>query len=558
MTRVVLAFFDCFAWLLRALGVDYSQFRAILHTKLTLDGRRQMSGIQQSQAKGSNYAFTWTLAFYAFMGIFVGAMLPLATSPLVGMTIVHAFVMTMVSVSLIADFTSVLLDTTDQAILQPRPVTSRTILVTRIAHISTYLALLTLSLSLLTFFIGTFVYSYLFPVVFLGTLLCSGCLIVFGVQLFYLIAMRLTNSERFRDLILYFQIAMTVLVFAGYQLLPRLVDVTQLKTLKIDDKWWIYIFPPTWLAAPIDILEGHIGTPQIILSALGVGVPAIGLFLVVRVLAPGFSRSLVRLEAATSGKTTRIAPAGHRRPFHQVAAKLISRRPAQRAAFELIWQLCAHDRQYKQRTYPTFAFLFVFAAVWIAVGERDIGAALQTLPESKKYFLVLYFSCMMAPMAILQLRFSSAPEAAWLYRALPIDRPGEILLAGFKVVIVRFVAPIFTLMAIGTLCIWGMKVWLDVLFALCAAFLVSALQTFVFGRKIPFSEEFRASQNTGRAGMSMLLMLFPATLGGIHYLLHLTSPMSLPFAAIVVLVLSILLLHQYARTDWATIQHPSL
>ena len=40
MIALILRLFDCFSWLLRGLGVDYPQFRAILQTKLMLDVRR--------------------------------------------------------------------------------------------------------------------------------------------------------------------------------------------------------------------------------------------------------------------------------------------------------------------------------------------------------------------------------------------------------------------------------------------------------------------------------------------------------------------------------------
>ena len=554
MTKLILRFFDCFAWLLRRLDVDYDQFRAILEAKLTLDSRRQMSGMQQQRTQNPKNTFAWTLLFYAFMGGFLGIFLPRTTSPLVGMTIVHAFVMTMVALSLIADFTSVLLDTTDRAVLQPRPVTSRTILVTRIAHITIYLSLLTLSLSVVTLVVGTFTYHGLFPLVFLGTLACSVCLVVFVAQVFYLVALRLTDAERFRDLILYFQIGMTVAVIVGYQILPRLMDMTRLSSLTIDEQWWIYFFPPAWLAAPIDLLTGHIGTPQIILTGLAVAVPLICLILVIRVLAPGFSRALARLDSTPTGSSAAVGTASLRQPLARRLSGFFARRASERAAFELVWQLCSRDRQFKQRTYPTFAFLFVFAAVWVLLGEGGAGAALRELPHTQKYFLILYFSCMMAPMTIIQLRFSAAHEAAWMYHALPLERPGDILIGAFKVVMVRFVAPVFGLMALAILLVWGLRIAVDVVFAACATVLVSVLQAMIFGRTFPFSEEFNVAQNTGQVVRSMFLMLIPAALGGLHFVMRLISPLTLPSGALLVLVLAIVLLRRYARTNWIIIR----
>ncbi|NTW37527.1 MAG: hypothetical protein HGB17_15710 [Syntrophobacteraceae bacterium] len=60
---------------------------------------------------------------------------------------------------------------------------------------------------------------------FLLTLACSIALIVCAVNLFYVAAIRFTSGERLRDIILQFQVVMSVGVFVGYQFLPRLMDM---------------------------------------------------------------------------------------------------------------------------------------------------------------------------------------------------------------------------------------------------------------------------------------------------------------------------------------------
>ena len=180
MVSWFLRLFDSVAWLIRAVGADYPQFRAILEAKLTMDTRRTTVGYQvyrKDKDKPGN-ALLATLVWYAFMGVMIAPAAFVADSALVGLTFVHATVMMMLGLSLVADFSSVLLDTTDVAILHPRPVSGRTILTARIAHIVIYLALLSLSLSLLVFIGGTFKWGFLFPPIFLLTLICSVALMV--------------------------------------------------------------------------------------------------------------------------------------------------------------------------------------------------------------------------------------------------------------------------------------------------------------------------------------------------------------------------------------------
>ncbi|MFQ5413063.1 MAG: hypothetical protein ACE5E6_01255 [Phycisphaerae bacterium] len=549
MVAVLLRMLDVLRAPMRMLGVDHTQCRAILEAKLTMDTRRPLSTMGTRMQGRPRNALTTTLLVYGLMGTFVGLLLLRTGSPLVAMTIVHAMVMTMIAMSLIADFSSVLLDTTDNAILQPRPVTGRTILAARIAHIVIYVTLLVVSLCACTFIIGTLKYHYLFPLVFLATLGCSVLLVVFVAHVFYLVAMRLTNTEKLRDIILYCQIGMTVLVFGGYQLLPRLMDISRLKTLTIDDQWWIYLAPPAWMAAPIDMLTGHVGPVQLVLTALAVLVPAAGVLLVALVLAPEFGTALARLDASpTPG--THDTPYARKGRIRRAVSRIVCRAPAEHATFELVWALGSRDRQYKLRTYPTVAFLFVFGFVMIFSDDQGLKQALATLPDTSKHLYFLYFAAAMVPMAIIQQRYSASHDAAWTYRALPLERPGLALMGALKAVITRYVVPIFAVVSLPILCLWGVSAVADVVLALCATLLVCALDALLFGRCFPFSEPFSMTEGSGRMIKSMLLMGIPAALGGAHYALSLLLPVAVLPAAALVLLLALVPLSAYAKTTW--------
>ena len=66
---------------------------------------------------------------------------------------------------------------------------------------------------------------------FAAALLLSMLLVVAGVNVVYLLAMQVVQTEKLRDIILYFQIVMTVFMAAGYQIMPRLIDMRVLGTL---------------------------------------------------------------------------------------------------------------------------------------------------------------------------------------------------------------------------------------------------------------------------------------------------------------------------------------
>ena len=90
-----------------------------------------------------------------------------------GLTMVNTFVMAMMGLMLIGDFTNVLVDTTDNTVLLPRPVGDRTLLAVRTAHIVSYLGALSLALCAGTLVIGTIEFHPLFAVVYLLFLILS-------------------------------------------------------------------------------------------------------------------------------------------------------------------------------------------------------------------------------------------------------------------------------------------------------------------------------------------------------------------------------------------------
>jgi len=556
MVRLSLWLLDGLRPLFRLLGVDYGQLRATIQVKLTLDGRRRSGHMQGIEGKDRN-VFVWTLFFYAFMGVFVGMVGVHTASPLVGLTIVHAFVMVMVGLSLIADFSSVLLDPTDNVILLPRPIDSRTLLVARVTHVALYLGSLALSISAATLIAGAIVIGWWFVPVFLGTLACSVALVVFFVHVFYLLAMRLMDVERFRDVILYVQMVMTVVVVGAYQILPRLMDYKQLLSLQIDDRWWVYICPPAWMAAPVHLLAGHPSQAAVILTVLAVAVPVLGLTAVVGVLAPGFQRALAQAELNPVQRNEASVQPGRPRSWGYRLSRWVTGHPAERAAFELIWQIASRDRPFKMRTYPTVAFLLLFGCLFLLGDSREVAKTLAQLPETQKFLFLLYFACMMGPTAIFQQKFTTQPEAAWLYYALPLEYPGQVLLGAFKVMAIRFVALGFAAMAILALVIWRAAILGDVLFAACATLLVSALQAWLFARKFPFSEAFGMAQSSGRLGRSVLWMIFPAVLAGFHFVLRWIHPCTVVGAAPLVFILAVLMLRGYGQLTWPALLRAS-
>lgn len=546
MVDLLLRGCDRISWLLVWLGADYRQLRAILELKLTLDNRRFGRGANKRQGLFVK-AFQGGLPTYVIVGLAVG-FAPRYLGPFAGTAVVHAFVMVMLGMSLIADFSNVLLDTTDNAVLQPRPITGRTLVIARTIHIVLYLGQMAVGLSLVAMVVGCLVVHPLMPLVYLPTLAMSIVLVVGIVNFLYLSVLRWISGERLRDVVLWFQIGMTIVIVAGSQALGRMVGSNWSRMVNLEEQWWVYLVPPMWMAAPVDLLAGHWHRPQLILTAMGVVIPITFMVLVSRVLAPRFTRSLEALEGS---------PAGRAEPTHRSAGSWlvsrwvggVTRSPAAGAAFEFLWVLCSRDRSFKHRTYPMIVVTILMPLPMLITNASKRG---EDTAGAIGFLVMLYVAGGLLPMAIGQLRYSPQFAAAWLYEALPLAAPGEIMIGAFLALLLRFLLPGFVLMSAPIVILWGPGMLDDCLLVFSTCLLVASLHALYTAKALPFSEAFVAGQQAGRTGTTMLLMVAAMPM----YILHVGLtflPGAVAIMSVPVLLVAVLIMRRYAATTWSEV-----
>jgi ABC-2 type transport system permease protein len=538
---------DALLWIVPPLGGDPQQFRAIVQNKLMLDSRRPMVGFANRKERESGGSFTGAMFFYALIGLVLAGAIYKAPSPLVGMTILHTTSLIMLTMTLIADFTNVLLDTTDNAIMQPKPVSGRTLFLARTAHISIYLGLLGLSLSIAALVIGAMRWSYLLPLVYLPTLAGGIILAICLASLFYLLALRFMDREKVRDILLYIQIGFSVLIFGGYQFMPRLMELADVQHARFDSKSWIWFYPPAWLAAPLDLVAGNVNRVTIGLTLLACIVPPIALLLVSRVLATRFNQMLAAMEITTERQT------GPRnkdvRTLGASLAPLVGQNPVQRSTLEFVWTILSRDRQFKSRAYPSIAIMLIVPLGVLFSGQQGFWVALRELPSTQKHLFMLYLAAASLAPSIFLLRYSQYWQAAWIYEALPIARPGAILAPALVALMLRFVVPSFALISAALLWVWGPRILPDILLALLLTIALSLAEGIVIGRRLPFSEQFGVREGTGRFGKNMLLLALGAGLGGLHLLLR-QHTWGVPAAIVVAVLLVYVLWSIFRSTSW--------
>lgn len=553
MIDKLLRFLDLFQWLFKRLKVDYRQFRMILWAKLTMDNRRTYANFNPRKKKPLTNTLFKSLFFNAFIGLFVGLTIALMTSVFLSTAIVFTIIMIMTGLILVTDFTSVLLDTTDNAILLPRPVDSRTILAARITHIAAYLFLITLSLALVSLVIGTAKFGLLFLVGFVITLLFSTLLVVFFTNVFYIGLMKITSGEKFRDIIVYIQVFTGIFFIASYQVLPRIVNVKALKTLTISIDWWAYLFPPAWMAGTMDtIVNGNFQAPNLILCGLTLLVPVLSIFVVIRFLGPTFNQKLAQMDVV-SRKTARRKGIFYRE-VSSIFSRLLTRTPAERTGFEMTWKLAARDRKFKLNTYPAYGAILVGFFLIIYVNLKSLAKGPQDLPQTHSYLVFLYILFFIFLNTMNYLSTSDEYLAAWIYRALPVKKPGEILSGALKSIIVKNSFP-YALVCIFALAIWGARVIDDIVFAFLNIVLTCVLLALVSERSLPFSRKQMVMETAFSRRMmgGLAIIILFITLALIHAFLLRPHHWAMAAGIIVLAALTASLFRVYKNTPWKKI-----
>ncbi len=561
MNKLLLRLIAAFNPALEGMGVDTLQLHEILKVKLLIDSRRPnalMAGRRRTAANGK-VASPWAVNFVLLlMGFFIGLVLTVFKMPLAGQAAYFSIFMVLMALTLISDFTTVLLDTRDQYIILPRPVTDRTMAVSRILHISIYVLRLALLQGLPGIIIAGFIDGIAASPVFLVQLIEATFLSILLVNIVYLLLMKSVTPEKFKEVISYFQIGFSVVIFGAYYLLPRLINVAALQEIDLLSHSWACFLPPVWIAALNEVLI-HPGRANIITSLMaiaGLVVPVAGMWLVATVLAPGFNRRLA--VAATSDDNTRSRPAITGRPvktdFRDRLANLIAPRPLENAGFKITWKLAARLREFKIKVFPAFAYVPIYFLYFaLSTKGSSLNDRFEQMRSGRLYVLLIYLCTFILSTFLMNVSYSEKFKAAWVYYASPVKQPGQILAGMYKAIVTLYFFPYCLAVAVVIIAIWGPQAINDVILAFLISLTYGILSALFMLKGLPFSKPVLIRQSGGRIITSLLILLFIGLAGFGHYFLMRWETviwiLIIPAAAVFWLMI-----YYYGKQTWDSIE----
>ncbi|HVX37965.1 MAG TPA: hypothetical protein VHB25_00230 [Gemmatimonadaceae bacterium] len=497
-------------WRSRREDAAPSQDRVLrrLFLMLFLRGRsaRQLRGGNVPKSMG--WTLRTSLIVYVLIGSTTGA---LAMAPLFTLAVyLHAMTFVLVGLFVAASAGEVLFNAEEADILLHRPVDARALLRAKVAVLLRVSLWTAVAFNVVGLGIGAFGPhgSWMFLPAHLVSLAVTSIFCAGAIVLTYQLCLRWFGRERLDGLMTTMQIAVSMLLILGSQLLPQLLSRAGDSVGTLVLPWWVRLLPPAWFAGMDDVLTGGAQPGSWVLAAIGVVVTGLVTWLAFEKLAGDYEEGLQRLNEHAAR-----APRASRRRWldRALAVPPLSwwlRDPAARASFLLTAAYLLRDRDMKLRVYPAVAPMLVWPVIFL-LPLRHSGSGAFPIAFAGVYLGLI-------PLMVLNLiRFSQNWQAADLFHVVPIAGPGTLTHGARRAVLLLLTAPVLALFALGVLVLRHEVANLALLAPGLLAIPIYAIVPCLGGRAVPCSVPPNSTESARRGMMMLLVMLLSAAWGGL-------------------------------------------
>lgn len=477
----------------RRMGVDYLIMEKIIDTKLTMDSRQEkviptnsMWGNSKEEDKDKNAFFQslWVYALISLILLFVFAIDDIQFQ----YTVFFSFIFVMLLSTLIANFSSILLETKDQVLIGTKPVSSKTLSAAKATHVFIYLISLTLALSgpmmIGTFFIHGILAGLL--AVLLTITASTWCLLLTIIT--YATVLKRFNGEKLKNIIAYSQIGISVFTIIGYQVMNqafRFINPSML-AIELNLQWWhIFVFP-LWFVAPFGLLQNGFSLTYLMYIVLLVG-GTIGLIVLYHFNSDKLEANLQKLESG-EGDTDK------RSWYETFSSKWLCWDKKERGYYHFTWQLTKNEREFKTRLYPSLATIFIFPIVLIGSTYQlteDSGVGINQLSVFK---YMPYYALLIIPMLAVSVKYSKNFKGSWIFGMSSEDNAGVFLRGMIKALIMKLVFPIYLILSGVVLVFSGFEILPALLNGLLLVVLIFSVEVKRTIQTYPFSKKYNASE----------------------------------------------------------------
>ncbi|PSR30758.1 MAG: hypothetical protein C7B43_04620 [Sulfobacillus benefaciens] len=503
---------DRFQNAFEARGYDYTVLRNILQVHLTMDSRRVPAILTRSRKQlkrdSSNphaNTFISSLWFYVLLGAVVIPVVAMTHHLIFFMSSAMAILMFLVMLSMISDFSSVLLDIRDRTILASKPISPKTISMARTLRIGIYLALITLAVALPALLTALIRHGLVFFMVLAVALILMDLFIMALTALLYFLILRYFDGERLKDFINYVQIGLSLMMTIGYQLLGRSFQLLNAHIV-FHPAWWEIIIPPLWFGSAFQVLFASSNNPEVmVLAAMALAVPLMVYRLYLHFM-PAFERHLEKL-SATAKQSGNLSQA-----WSKWYSTLFCRNPRERQAFIFGAAMMTREREFKLKVYPALTLSIFLPLIMMLNASPKPFQGLSASP----WYLSIYFIDMMIPSAVMMMRYSQYYKAAWIYQTTPLSSPALLFRGILKALLARLVLPVYVIESVIFIAIFGPGIGMNLIVAYASTWLFAVITVLITLKDLPFSAPYQAAQQK-QTYVIFLFMALTAVFAGIQY-----------------------------------------
>ena len=537
-------------------GIHLPHLKAILTAKLTIDDRRpnsfQQVKQQTDEPKAINNATLGTIFISLLFGLFMLISLLYGSNYTTKLTLFFSMYIFMLAGTLITDFTTVLLDIRDNLIILPKPVNDRTVVMARLFHIFIHISKLAVPLSLPAVLLIAIMKGITGALLIIPLLFIATALTIFFVNAAYLLVLKITSPEKFKNFITYFQILFAVLIFASYQVVPRIINKAHLENLDITQIKWIWLLPPYWLGRTWDaFILWRMTEADLIAISLCVILPVLFIWLVIKFFAPSFNKKLSMISGGSESTTTashKIQSSTSTKKIATVLASIFAKQGTERAGFQLCWNMMSRSREFKIKVYPSIGYLGIYLFI-LLFNQKGTGSLND--PDAKRiiFITVTYISSMLVSTALQHITVSEKWKASWIYFTAPVQQPGMLITASVKAALVRFFLPVVIIVSTASVILWGISMIPNLALGFINQILFFMISSLVTLQKLPFSNapENVVKGNSFLRGLFVLVLI--GTLGLIHYILF-EKIWIITILSCISLMVSYVLFRKLGNTTW--------
>ncbi len=518
MGKWLLRVLKLFTPLFRRQGIDTDRLFAIVELKLMMDTRRVYMSWKQGQQNENKNHLTTVLILYTLFGIFMSMAVYQLPTLVTGMIIFHAYVIFMMAMTLITDFSAVLLDTTDNQILLPRPVNSKTLFFARLIHVLLYLFQFSIAICTFPLLVVFYKFGALVGLSAIITSQLTVVIAVFFTYILYLLMLRFSTEQKVKEIVTYFQIVMTLLFTVGYQVIPRMIDLNgAIATFNIS--WYSFLLPPVWMALALEAVhEFNFDVVHLIMILLAILGPVILFRVMNNYLSPAFSRQLGNLSNDPQKKQAAIETKQEKKSLPDILSRWLCPDLTERAGFGLAWMITGRDKGFRLQFYPTLGYIPVILFL-VLFNRGSVEEQIALLPYSSKFLWLIYLPLFTVATGLPMIAFNENYQASWVYHSMPVQKPGYLISGAIKAMVVKFFVPFYILFLSAGVFIWGAAVLDDFLLGLVNSLVSLATLAILSTHFLPFSRQPNVKQQSGRFIQVILQVLVVGALVLVHYFL---------------------------------------